>query len=247
MCLHLSSKNFLIPIVITDGCDSGGVCVQGNRRERLTLRIETPNQLCCQVLGLSGGAPVSSSQKAVTFTNPMSQSYSPPVKPLRFACKVIKNRPHLREVVVNDVGRFHPPTPAWAPNVRVARMRRYVFSVRAAMPSQEYRLSTRLRPLRPYRFKWRGLPSIWSSTSARRRESWGGTSLPVTPSTTVSVSPPTADATTGTPHAIASSGTIPKGSYHGVHATTSAERMKEGNSSRETCPVRWTLSLRPRT
>jgi hypothetical protein len=33
-----------------------------------------------------------------------------------------------------------------------------------------------------------------------------------------------ASATTGTPHAIASSGTIPNGSYHGTHTTASAER-----------------------
>ena len=48
------------------------------------------------------------------------------------------------------------------------------------------------------------------------------------PGTTVSVSPPTAVATTGMPQAIASSGTMPNGSYHGAQTTTSAERRSAG-------------------
>ena len=72
--------------------------------------------------------------------------------------------------------------------------------------------------------------------SAHSRGLFAGTCLPVTLSTTVSSIPPTAEATTGTPHAIASNGTIPNGSYHGVAATTSAERSSIGMSSRHTDP-----------
>ena len=42
--------------------------------------------------------------------------------------------------------------------------------------------------------------------------------------------PPTAVATTGTPHAIASSATMPNGSYQGAHTTASAERSNAGTS-----------------
>src|SRR5512144_907649 len=68
---------------------------------------------------------------------------------------------------------------------------------------------------------------------------------PVLPSTTVSISPPTAEATTGTPQAIASRGTIPNGSYHGTQATTSAERMSAGRASRPTRPRKSTRSSTP--
>lgn len=61
------------------------------------------------------------------------------------------------------------------------------------------------------------------SSSRSERSAWdrlsgspGGTSRPVTPSTTTSASPPTAVATTGTPHAIASSATAPDGSQIAV-------------------------------
>ena len=46
----------------------------------------------------------------------------------------------------------------------------------------------------------------------------------------MSSSPPTALATTGTPQAIASSGTMPNGSYQGVQTTRSAERSSAGTS-----------------
>jgi hypothetical protein len=59
----------------------------------------------------------------------------------------------------------------------------------------------------------------------------------VTPSTTVSIIPPTAEATTGTPQAIASSGTMPNGSYHGAQTTTSAERSNAGSSLRSIAPA----------
>ncbi|OUD90792.1 hypothetical protein CMMCAS03_09580 [Clavibacter michiganensis subsp. michiganensis] len=73
----------------------------------------------------------------------------------------------------------------------------------------------------------------------------GGTRIPVTPSTTLSVRPPTADATTGTPEAIASSGTMPNGSYQGAHTTTSAVRITAGMSAWETRPWRRTRSATP--
>ena len=55
-----------------------------------------------------------------------------------------------------------------------------------------------------------------------------GTSTPVTPSSIVSSSPPTALPTTGRPQAAASSGTMPNGSYHGVQTTTSARAEQRG-------------------
>jgi hypothetical protein len=50
----------------------------------------------------------------------------------------------------------------------------------------------------------------------------GGTSRPVTPSLTTSGIPPTAEATTAVPHAIASRLTIPSGSYSDGQANTVA-------------------------
>src|SRR5690606_41467907 len=70
-------------------------------------------------------------------------------------------------------------------------------------------------------------------------------SAPVTRSTTVSVSPPTEVATTGTPQAIASSGVNPNGSYQEAHTTTSADRYQAGISSRGTPPVSRTRSATP--
>src|ERR671917_210059 len=60
--------------------------------------------------------------------------------------------------------------------------------------------------------------------------------MPVTPSTTESICPPTADATTGTPQAIASSGTMPNGPYQGGHTTAAAERRSAGNPGRSNRP-----------
>jgi hypothetical protein len=57
--------------------------------------------------------------------------------------------------------------------------------------------------------------------------------------------PPTAEPTTGTPQAMASSGTMPNGSYQGTHATTSAERNSAGTSGRATAPRNSTWSSTP--
>src|SRR3954451_6618636 len=73
----------------------------------------------------------------------------------------------------------------------------------------------------------------------------GGTCRPVSPCTTVSTSPPTELAITGTPHAIASSGTIPNGSYQGTHTTASADRSRAGTSGRATAPSNRTRSATP--
>ena len=58
--------------------------------------------------------------------------------------------------------------------------------------------------------------------SAIAAGSSGGTRYPVSPSRTVNLIPPTFAPITGVPHAIASSGVIPNGSYHGVVTKTSA-------------------------
>ena len=69
--------------------------------------------------------------------------------------------------------------------------------------------------------------------------------IPVTPATTVSSRPPTADATTGTPQAIASRAVIPNGSYHGTVTATSADRNNAGMSSWRTWPRNVTRSATP--
>src|SRR5947208_3253532 len=56
------------------------------------------------------------------------------------------------------------------------------------------------------------------SASAMRSGERGGTCSPVVPSTTVSIRPPTALATTGTPQAMASSGTKPDELEHLIGA-----------------------------
>jgi len=82
-----------------------------------------------------------------------------------------------------------------------------------------------------------GSASSARSALASTTGSRGGTSHPVARSTTVSVRPPTALATTGTPQAMASSGTMPNGSYHGTQTTTSADRIRTGMSARVTLPA----------
>jgi hypothetical protein len=69
--------------------------------------------------------------------------------------------------------------------------------------------------------------------------------MPVTPLTTVSFCPPTAEATTGTPHAMASRATMPKGSYQGTQIVTCAERIRAGTSSLGTWPTNRTRSATP--
>ena len=49
----------------------------------------------------------------------------------------------------------------------------------------------------------------------------------------------------GRPHAMASSGTIPNGSYQGTHTTASAERSSAGTSGRATAPSSRTRSATP--
>src|SRR5690606_22442564 len=64
----------------------------------------------------------------------------------------------------------------------------------------------------------------WSSPSrsATAAASEGGPRKPVSPSLTVYLIPPTLLPITGRPHAIASSGVMPNGSYQGVVTKTSA-------------------------
>ena len=62
----------------------------------------------------------------------------------------------------------------------------------------------------------------WASRSATASGSRGGTRYPVSLSRTVNLIPPTFEPTTGVPQAIASTGVIPNGSYHGVDTKTSA-------------------------
>jgi len=83
------------------------------------------------------------------------------------------------------------------------------------------------------------------SAYASATGSCGGTRSPVIPSATTSGRQPVAAATTGTPQAIASSATVPAGSYHGVHTIASALRSSAGSSARPTWPVKITRSATP--
>src|SRR4051794_18123339 len=132
----------------------------------------------------------------------------------------------------------------WKRRRRVVRRLTFAYtsSVEAAIRFQSYSRAARSTPAAPSRARRSGSDSSEDTASARRSGSRGGTCTPVTPSTTESIIPPTAAATTGTPHAIASRGTIPNGSYHGAHTTTSAERISAGRSARETRPHRSTRS-----
>ncbi|CUI30293.1 Uncharacterised protein [Achromobacter xylosoxidans] len=66
-----------------------------------------------------------------------------------------------------------------------------------------------------------GSAASWASRSARLSGSRGGTRKPVLPCTTVLRMPPVSEPTTGRPQAMASTGVMPKGSYHGVVTNTS--------------------------
>ena len=80
----------------------------------------------------------------------------------------------------------------------------------------------RSRAAAPRRRRSSSSPRSRSSASRSADTSRGGTSRPVSPSTTRSSRPPTAPATTGRPYAIASAHTTPKPSRCDGHATTDA-------------------------
>src|SRR5439155_5935733 len=69
--------------------------------------------------------------------------------------------------------------------------------------------------------------SLSTSASARANGSgaWSSTSRPVLPDSTISRVPGDEVATTGAPHAIASTSTFPNPSYRDVSANTSARAM----------------------
>ncbi len=75
---------------------------------------------------------------------------------------------------------------------------------------------------RPNKLRNWGFSDKWKSRSASRSGWFGGMRYPVSPSFTVNLMPPTFAPITGVPHAIASMGVIPNGSYQGVVTKTSA-------------------------
>ena len=83
--------------------------------------------------------------------------------------------------------------------------------------------------------------SAGSGSAGEQARGWPGwTSAPVVPSMIVSRWLPTADATTGTPQAIASSATVANGSAVTRSTSRSAERSRAGRSSSPTVP--WSTS-----
>ena len=90
------------------------------------------------------------------------------------------------------------------------------------MASQPNSAAARLRPAAPMASARPGSPTRAFRAAARAAGSSGGTSSPVSPSLTTSGMPPTRDATTAVPHAIASRLTMPSGSYSDGQANTVA-------------------------
>ena len=88
----------------------------------------------------------------------------------------------------------------------------YSAAVWAATASQENSATARSRPANPIASARPGSRSSMFSASASDAGSSGGTSSPVTPASTTSGMPPTREATTAVPHAIASRLTMPSGS-----------------------------------
>ena len=68
--------------------------------------------------------------------------------------------------------------------------------------------------------------------------------MPVSPSTTRSLRPPTAVATTGLPYAIASRHVTPNPSRRDGHATTAAPAYSRSSSGRGTGPLAWGIRFR---
>ena len=99
------------------------------------------------------------------------------------------------------------------------------------------------RPPRRSALRRTGSPSRSRRTSATRQAGAAGRARRSCRRRPSRSCPPTAEATTGTPQAIASSGTIPNGSYHGTRRTASAERSRAGSSSRPTRPRKRTPVL----
>jgi hypothetical protein len=93
-------------------------------------------------------------------------------------------------------------------------------------------VTARVRPARPIAAARPVSSSSEFSAPASAAGSSGGTSIPVSPSATTSGIPPTRDATTAVPHAIASRFTIPRGSY------------TDGQANAVACVSSWTISRR---
>src|SRR5712691_3436631 len=98
----------------------------------------------------------------------------------------------------------------------------YTPSVRSATLAHENLSSTRRRPASPMARAWAGSSSRRRMATASSSGRAGATWMPVLPSSTTSTIPPTADATTAVPHAIASRLMRPNGSYTEGHTKTAA-------------------------
>jgi hypothetical protein len=114
------------------------------------------------------------------------------------------------------------------------------------MRSHEYRDRARSPAAMPY-----AASSTGSARSSRIRLASsdgrpGGTSRPVIPSATMSGWPPTAAATTGVPHAIASTATMADCSWQETLTSKSAERSRAGIALRFGQPANMTRSEMPR-
>src|SRR5581483_3877693 len=127
---------------------------------------------------------------------------------------------------------------AWlaARAIQGERASAYAASVASVTPGQASRSSARRLPASPRRLRSSRSASSRSSAARSALASRGGTSRPVSPSATRSSSPPTADATTGLPYAIASAQATPKPSRLDGHATTAARSYSRPSSSCGTKP-----------
>ncbi len=121
--------------------------------------------------------------------------------------------------------------------------RRYSSSYCRTIRSTVYRRVTRALASAPMRRALTGSDSSVPRPRARATGSLAGTSIPVSPSTTASVFPPTAVATTGRAAAPASITALLNPSACEGTATTSIRGRSAGTSVRS--PSRWTVSEQP--
>ena len=228
---HLAGERLLGAVVVGDRRQRGGVAVQADRAERAALGDEPSHQLGREVLRLRGAAAVAGGEHAAALLQALAQVAAPALQSPGLGPQRVERLAERAEVLVGPrrageapLGRG-PARPGRGERaVHVVRLGRDAVPVVEAAGAAHARRAERARAAP-------GRRGGSARTPARRSGSRGGTWTPVTPSTTVSIIPPTAEATTGTPHAIASSGTMPNGSYQGTRHDQ-VGRAQEGRQRR---------------
>src|SRR5690606_25675827 len=235
---HLPGVDLVGAEVVGDRGERRGVGVQRDRRVRLPVGAEPADQLGREVLGLRRRPAVAAGQQPAPGREHARELAAPGADRGGVAVDPGQGRAELLQMRVHG----YPPSAArrlGCPSITCV----YTASVCSATRGQPYRSRARRAPALPISRPLSGLSSSSFSALASALGLRGGTSSPHP--ATVSRWPPTADATTGTPHAIASTGTIPNGSYHGTVTSTSAARMRAGTRSRGTLPITCTRSASP--